>query len=165
MEKEELQNQLRGMGFSDPFPQYTMSKNIQLKTGEIISLQVWACGHPNINDHPKAQCPYIYFGTPKSVSYKYPYELLGIDYDGYYTGITKDGGPRPTSIYPKINTIKDVEDVCFKLTGKSIYDIDIKESVEERKEAEVFWSKLNEFSENRVSQKAVPKKRKWYQFI
>lgn len=113
MKQEEVRRFLREMGFSEPCPEYTMSKLIPLKTGEVISLQVWA-----------SDDPYVYFDTLKVVSYKYPYELLGIDYDLYYsTPVSK----LTHSLYPKVTCKEDVEDICLKLTGKSIYDINIKE--------------------------------------
>lgn len=105
------------MGFSEPWPSNTMSKMVELTNGLIISLHVWV-------DQGIAQ--YLYFAIPKGVDWQLPYTLLDI----------KPGD------YPKVYNKKDIEVACFCLTGKSIYDFDIKESPEEKRQAMGFWNRL-----------------------
>ncbi len=132
-------SELKLMGFSDPWPSNTMSKLIDFKDGAIVSLHVWV---------ENGLATYVYFGVPKHMNTETPYLLLGI----------------PPYKYPTPNTKEEIEKICFVLTGKSIYDINIKDNQEEKKEAEKWWNDLQNFKGINKNTK-VETKRKWYQFI
>lgn len=109
MKREITIEDLKAMGFSDPWPEYTMSKIIPTIRLGIIAMLI---------STREGESWYVYFGTGKDVDWEDPFKILNETREKFHF---LDG-----SIYPRVYTKKDVEDICFALTGKSIYNIDIK---------------------------------------
>jgi hypothetical protein len=140
---------LKGMGFGDPWPSETMAKLIPTKWG-VVELLVYSYSSPG-------GIWYVYGGGDY---YKEFLEELKEERCKYLDesrahepGIWND---RETHDYPRVYTKKDVEDICFKLTGKSIYEIDIKPDPKDKEEGMKFWNELQNFGKEKIK----PKKRK-----
>jgi hypothetical protein len=100
MGKSLTQDELKVMGFTDPWPTNTMSKVIPMKHGGTYCLHVWV---------EKGIADYLYFATD-DYPVGYAQNLLGV---GKYE-------------YPKLHSKEQLENYCLILSGKSIYDINIK---------------------------------------
>lgn len=137
--------QLREMGFCDPWHTNTATKKIPTKYG-IFNLNVWV--ENNI-------AKYAYFGIPKEIPWETPYIILNEQPEKFHLKLIVQSNGIHVRAYPSLFSKEDLENICLTLTGKSIYDIDIKEDPKEKEEGMKIWKELKNFGEKEKEQEKV----------